>query len=218
VAVDFQVCFPQQSIKITGVSRVPGSDPPTLDVLGEDFSSVDEVLINDIPATNYYVVSRNRLFVVPPVGVPIANVDTVAATSRTLTLSEKSLLKFQISRMPSKVNGILRLVQLFTKVLFTTPGTDAFNQKLGGGALRNIGRTFSRSQTGGIVSDFVVSVDNTTRQLISIQSRQPQLPANEKLLSAKVTSANFSLQEAALLVTVEITSQTGQAALANVVA
>lgn len=217
MAVDFQICFPQESVKINGVSLIPGSTPPVLHVLGEDFSSVDEVLVNDIPSPSFHVLRLNEMHVIVPEGVPASQVRTVSVTSRRLVLTSKSVLKFQVSQLPSKVNGILRLVQLFLKVLFTTPGSDIFNPKLGGGALRHLGTTFGKAQTGSIISDFVVSVDNTVRQLVALQGRQPQLPSDERLLSAKVTSANFSLQEAALLVTIEVTSQSGRAALANVV-
>lgn len=205
-------------MKLTGVSRVPGSSPPAISVLGDDFSSVDEVIVNDITAPSYYVTSRNEMFVTLPEAVSADALLDVAVVSRSLVLSRESLMKFRVSRVPSKVNGLLRLLQVFIKVLLTTPGSDIFNPRLGGGALKNIGRTFSKNQTGSIVSDFVVAVDNTTRQITAIQSRQPQLPADERLLSAKITSANFSITESGLLVTVEVTSHTGRAALANVVA
>ena len=216
MAVDLQIVFPQESIRINAVSGVPGSTT-VIDVLGDDFSSVDSVLVNDIEAPSYYVVSRTRMFVTLPSLVPAGTVQSVAVTSSRLTITNQSLMKFRISRVPSKVSGILRLVQLFTKVLFTTPGSDIFNRRMGGGGMRSIGRNFSKAESGGIISDFVVSVDNTTRQIVTIQGRQPQLPADERLLAARVTTARFSSQEAALVVAVEVTSQAGRAALANVV-
>ncbi len=215
MAVDLQICFPQESIKINAVGAVPNSTS-VIDVLGEDFSSVDEVLVNEIVAPSYYVVSRTRMFVTLPDIVPLGTVQSVAVTSARLTLTSQSLMKFRISRVPSKVSGILRLVQLFTKTLFTTPGSDIFNRRMGGGGLKSIGRSFSKAESGAIISDFVVSVDNTTRQITTIQSRQPQLPADERLLAARVATARFSAQEAALVVAVELTSQAGRSALANV--
>jgi len=214
VSVDLQVVFPQETIEISSVTRVPGSAVPILDVVGSDFSNVDQVLVNDIEARDFAVVNRHRLLVTVPEGSsPI--IRTVAVTSRRLVLSPRSFLRFRISSVPSKVSGILRLVQLFTKILFTTPGTDIFNRRLGGGALKNLGRTFSKNDTGAIISDFVVSVENTSRQIIAIQGRQPRLPQDERLLLAKVSEARFDANDAALRVTTEITSQAGQTALAN---
>ena len=216
MAVDFQIVFPQESIQINAVSGVDGSTS-VIDVLGADFTSVDSVLVNDVEAPSYYVVSKTRMFVTLPSLVPSGTVTSVAVTSSRLTISDQSLLKFRVSRIPSKVSGILRLVQLFTKVLFTTPGSDIFNRRMGGGGLRSVGRNFSKAESGAIISDFVVAVDNTTRQIVTIQGRQPQLPSDVRILAARVASARFSAQEAALVVSVELTSQAGRSARANVV-
>lgn len=214
MSVDLQVAFPQEAIEISSVTRVPGTPVPVLDVVGSDFSSIDQVLVNDIEARDFAVVNRNRLLVTVPDGSSLI-IRQLSVTSRRLVMSPRSLLRFRISSVPSKVAGILRLVQLFTKILFTTPGSDIFNQRLGAGALKNLGRTFSKNDTGGIVSDFVVAVENTSRQIIAIQGRQPGLPQDERLLRAKVSEARFDANDAALRVTTEITSQAGQTALAN---
>lgn len=214
MSVDFQVVFPQETINVTAVTKVPGTTPTVYDVRGTDFSAVDEVLLNELEAKDFAVLSRSRLLVTAPPGLTSA-LHTVSVTSRRLVMTEQSLLKFRVSAVPSKVSGILRLVQFFTKILFTTPGSDIFNKRLGAGALRNVGRTFARSETGGIVSDFVVSVQNAQRQIIAIQGRQPNLPPDERLLAAKVTTARFVANDASLRVAVEITSQAGRAAVAN---
>lgn len=215
MSVDLQVCFPQEAIPISSVQRVPGSSPTVLDVIGSDFSGgVDQVLVNEIESTDFAILNRNRLLVTVPEGSSQI-IRSVAVTSRRLVLTERSFLRFRVSKVPSKVSGILRLVQLFVKILFTTPGSDIFNQRLGAGALRNLGRTFSKADTGGIISDFVVAVENTVRQIIAIQGRQPGLPQDERLLSAKVTQARFSASDSALHVTIEITTQAGRTALAQ---
>ncbi len=216
MTVDIQCIFPQQAIKISSVQRVPDTSPPVLDVLGDDFSSVDEVLVNDFVAIDFAVVSRTRLLVTVPSGASNI-IRTVAVTSRQLVMTEQSFLRFRLSAVPTKVSGILRLVQYFTKILFTTPSSDIFNKRLGAGGLKNLGRTFSKSDTGGIISDFVISVENTSRQIIAIQGRQPSLPQDERLLTAKVSSARFDAVDSALRVTTEITSQAGRSALANLI-
>lgn len=214
MAVDLQVVFPQESIRITGVSRVPGSAPAVFDVRGVDFSAVDEVLLNELEAPDFAVLSHTRLLVTAPPGLT-GTLQTVNVVSRNLVMTEQSFLRFRFSRVPSKVSGILRLIQYFTKVLFTTPGSDIFNKQLGAGGLQNIGRGFSKAASGSIVSDFVVAVGTTTRQIIAVQSRMPSLPPAERLLTARVSSARFVPAESALKVAVEVTSQAGRAAVAN---
>jgi hypothetical protein len=106
---------------------------------------------------------------------------------------------------------------VFLKLLFTTPNRDVLSKQLGGAALSGIGETFGADQGGKIVSDFVLAVDTTRRQLVAIQGRDPGLPRDERLLSAKVLSSAFDYSSSALIVSVEITSQAGRAATANLV-
>ena len=217
MAVDFQVVFPTEVVSLSSVRYAAGAEVPTLEVLGTDFRSVDQVLINDVASSNVIVLSKNRLLAEVPEVARTEFVPTrVVVLSRRLTLSERSLIQFRVGRTASKVSGILRLVQLFLKVLFTTPGTDMFAPKTGSAALKNIGANIGRTQRGAVVSDFVLAVDGTARQMLTLQSRDSGLPSDEKLLSARVVSSSFDARQEALVVTVEITSQAGRLATANV--
>jgi len=111
--------------------------------------------------------------------------------------------------------GILKLVQKFLKILFQTPGTDIFNKQLGGGALNTIGQVFNAADGNSIVSNLVIAIDTTTRQIISLQSRDTSLPLDERLLSAKILRAGFNKEESAIDIAVEIVSQAGKTATAN---
>lgn len=195
--------------------RVLSGTPRLLDVLGKDFRSVDEVRINDLVSPRVVIVSRTRLIADIPDTVA-GLVESVMVTSRQLTVTPRSLIQLKIGRVASKVSGILRLVQIFLKILLTSPGTDIFSQQVGGDALKNLGRTFGKSQSGEIVSDFVLAVQTTVRQILAIQGRDPSIPRDERLLSARVMSASYSQQELGLFVSVELISQAGQAALANI--
>lgn len=219
MAVDFQVVFPQEVIRLNRIRFTPPGPlglPRALDIIGEDFRSVDEVLINEIPSPDVLVLSQKRLIAQLPDSLQRApNIVGVAVISRNLTVTPRSLIKFRISDQPGRVKGILRLVQKFLKVLFTTPGTDIWNQRTGGGGLKRIGQTFGADEGGSIISDFIISVDTTTRQIVAVQGRDPKLPRDERLLSAKVTKANFNRELGAIFATVELTSQAGRAATAN---
>jgi hypothetical protein len=215
VAVDFQVVFPQQVIPLNSVRILPNMNPRSLDVIGADFSAVDEVLVNDIPSPDVVIVSKKRLLAQVPAGLENVTLSSVTVISRSLTISPKSIIKFRVGHVASKVSGILRLVQIFLKLLLTTPGTDIFAPRLGGNALKNIGLTFGKDQGGNIVSDIIVAVDTARKQIMTIQGRDPSLPRDERLLAATVTNATYNRAEAALVVSVELTSQAGRSATAN---
>lgn len=215
MATDFQVCFPQQVIELTAIKVAPGVTPRTLDITGKDFRSIDEVLINEVTSPSVVILGKNRLLAQIPASLGGSSVQTVNVTSRQLTLTKKSLIKFRVGHTPSKVRGILRLVQIYLKILLTTPGTDIFTQRVGADALKNIGRTFGKSQSGGIISDFVLANTTTVRQVIAIQGRDSSIPRDERLLSARVLAAQYSQQETALLVSIEINSQALRSATAN---
>lgn len=219
MATDLQVVFPQEIIRLNSIRFTPPGPlnlPKALDIIGEDFRSVDEVLINDIPSPDVMILSHRRLIAQLPDTLQNApNIVSVGVISRSLTVSPRSLIRFRISDQPGRVRGILRLVQLFLKVLFTTPGSDIFARRTGGGGLRRVGTTFGADEGGNIISDFVISVDTASRQIIATQGRDPSLPRDERLMSAAVTRANFNRELGAIMTTVEILSQAGRAATAN---
>jgi hypothetical protein len=190
--------------------------PRTLQVIGQDFSSVAQVLINDIPSPSIAILSKTKLLAQVPTNLVNFTITSVTATSNNLTMSARSIILFQIGTVASKVSGILRLLQIFLKILFTTPGRDIFAPRIGGNGLKDLGLTFGEDEGSNIVSDFIVAVTTTTRQIIAIQSRDPTLTSSERLLSATVLSATYSLVESALIVSVQVTSQAGQSATANV--
>jgi hypothetical protein len=215
MAIDLSVVQPQDIIRLSSVKFVPNLFPNTLDIIGEDFRSVDEVRINDVASPSVVILSTNRLLAQVPSALLTTPLSSVTVLSSQLTFTDRSLLRFRLGRRSTKVNGLLRLCQFFVKMLFTTPGRDIFSPNLGGGGLRNIGRSFSRQEGSGIVADFVVAVDTTARQVIALQARNPRLPREERLLSAKVVAASFNAQEAALIASVELLNQTGKPVLAN---
>jgi hypothetical protein len=214
VSFDLQVAFPQEAVQLSNI-RVLRGEPRTLDIVGQDFRSVDEVFINNVPAVDTVILSKTRLLAQVPTSMGSSTLLSVSVISRKLTITPRSLIRFRIGDSPSRVRGMLRLVQLFLKVLFTTPGSDIFNRNLGGGGLRNIGSTYGTDEGSEIVSDFIISVDNTRRQIVAVQSRDSSIARDERLLNSKVIRAGFNKDEAALVVSIELTSQAGRSALAT---
>lgn len=214
MSTDLQIVFPQALVELTGVRVLQGFEPRTLDVLGVDFRAVDEVLINDQASPDVVILGQSRLLAQIPDGLQDAEISSVVVVSNQLTVSAKSLLRFRLGRTPSKVKGILRLTQYFLKVLFTTPGTDIFYPDLGGGALRAVSN--SQENSSGIVNDMVISVNSTQRQILAVQARDSMLPRDERLLSARVLEATHNYALSSLNIAIEVTSQAGRTATANV--
>lgn len=215
MAVDFQVCFPQETVKVSLVRTVPGMPVRTLDIYGDDFRSADEVLMNEVVSPSFVIVAKNRILAEVPQALKDSTISSISVLSKRLTITPRSYIRFRIGRTPSKVRGILRLMQLFLRLLFQTPGTDIFSPKLGGGALVHIGQSVSVENGTDMVGDFIVSVDNTTKQIIQIQGRDQSIPPDERLLEAKVLSAGFNKNETAIIASIEIVSQAGRSSVAR---
>lgn len=215
MAVDFQVAFPQETVKVSTVRTVPGLKVRTLDIYGDDFRSADEVLMNEVPSPSFVIVTKNRILAEVPQVLKDSTISSISVLSKRLTITPRSYIRFRIGRTPSKVRGVLRLMQLYLRLLFQTPGTDIFAPKLGGGALVHIGQSVSIEQGTDLVGDFIVSVDSTTRQVIQIQGRDQSIPPDERLLTAKVLSAGFNKNETAIIASIEVLSQAGRSAVAK---
>lgn len=214
--VDFQVAFPQEAVKVSQVRAVPGLAVRTLDILGDDFRSADEVLMNEVPSPSFVILGKTRLLAEVPDTLKSSTITSVLVLSRRLIVTPRSFIRFRIGSTASKTRGILRLMQLFLRMLLTTPGSDIFAPKLGGGALSHLGQSISVEEGSDVVSSFIVSVDTTAKQLIQIQGRNQATPPDERLLSAKVLSAGFNKNETAIVASIELLSQAGRTAVARV--
>lgn len=216
MAVDLQTVLPQDLIPVSSTRLTQLGGFRALELVGEDFRSVDEVRINDMPSPDFLMLSRYRLIAqLPQVLQNNPEVSSVYVLSRTLTVTAKSLLRFRIGDTPGQVQGPLRLLQLFVKLLLSTPGSDVFNRDLGGGALQNVGATFSAGEGQEIKQDFILAVGRVQRQIIGMQSRNGTLPRNERLLRARLLGATFDKGTGSLFINVEVVTQDGNGTRVN---
>ena len=216
MAIDFQVVYPAEVLALTAARQVSRTPRRVLEISGYDFRSVDEVLLNEVPSQEVIIVSQTKLLAQVPETLGREDITSISVLSRRITISPKSLIRFRIGNRAGKVRGVLRLVQLYLKVLLSTPGFDIFAKQQGGGLLKNLGGTFSKGNV--VVSDVVLSVDSTNRQLLSAQARDGTIPFDERLLNGKLISARFDAEDSALLIALEIVSQAGEVATANLIA
>ena len=216
MAIDLQTVLPQDVIPVSRTRLTMLGGLRALEVIGEDFRSVDEVRINDIESPDFVVLSKTRLLAQLPEQLQDnPDVYSIFVLSRTFTLTSKSLLRFRIGDTPGQVSGMMRLVQLFVKLLLSNIGSDITNRRLGGNALKNVGTTFTSGEVKEIKADFAIAVDTVSRTIIGLQSRNGTLPRNERLLKAQLIGATYSKATGSLFVNIEILSQMGTSSRMN---
>ena len=216
MAIDLQVTYPQTAINVSRIRLLTGYTPDSVYVEGDDFSSVDEVLINDEQAPNWTVLAPTVLVAQIPYTQVARGVVTIDVMSNTLTVGPESLLRFRLGQKPRKCSGIMRLVQLFVKVLLTTPGTDIYAPTMGGGLTSKIGQNVSLQDGGkGVISDLILSVDSTTSQIIATQSKNSSIPPMERLLAAAVDKTSYDKESLGVTGTVRLLNHSGQQGYAN---
>jgi len=212
---DLQVIQFSDALKLTGAREVPDLEPRTIEVQGPDFRSAIEVYINEVQSPSFVIPSKNTILAQVPNGQVKSVVHSVSVLSSEFTASFQSRIRFRISDNPQVISGLRAMMQTFLKVLLTTVGSDSFAKRLGGSALKNIGGTFDIGQSSALVSDFAIAVRRTEQQIRGLQSHQPRLPDDERLLSASLLNAKFDVTTTTLIARVELISQSGIRAIAN---
>jgi len=212
---DLQYFQFSDALELTGARELPGFLPRTLELHGPSFSTAVEVYINESKSPSFVISSSRVILAQVPDAVVDQPVRNISILSSEFTATIRSQIRFRIGVNPAKVSGLKAMMQTFLKLLFTTPGTDAFVKRLGGAALRNVGRNFDLGQSSDLVADFSVAVSRSESQMRALQGYQPRLPDDERLLSAKLLNVRFDPATTALIARVELISQSGIRAITN---
>lgn len=213
--MELQVIRLQDVLPITGANHIPGLVPPTLEIHGEDFRSVDQVLINDAEAPEVVLASSTKLLAQIPASELREPIKTVSVLSTSFTRTAASRVLFGVSLNPISVTGIQRMMQTFLINLMTTPGTDAWSPARGGGIQRIVGANFPKDSTGGVVAEFAIAVNRTRAQVIAMQSRSATLTEDERLAGAQILESVFNPNSLGLIARVKLTARSGRSAVAN---
>ena len=209
--IDLQVVYPQETLKLSSIEEIYGCSPRLLLLRGPDFTAVSEVIINDVVSPLWWAQDPNTLLVRLPESEAKKDIASVDVISAQVSYSSSNVLRFRLGTMPRKVGGLLKLIQTYIKILLTTPGSDSWEPQSGGGLLDNLGQYDGR----GIVGDLILANDRVVRQLVQKQSKDLSIPADERLISAKVLSANFDKGSGTIVANIKITNQLGQDGQAN---
>jgi hypothetical protein len=188
---------------------------PTLEIKGRDFRSVEKVIINEVPAPEFILVNSTTIWAQLP-SVALNRISTVEVVSSQLTrTNESSKLSFEIGDKSRTTSGIIKLLQLFTKWLLQSPGSDIFNPGIGGGLQEIVGKVLSTRKMEPVLAAITRSVQTTTTQIRTAQMNQPTLSLDERLLSAQVVDLNIYEQQMEARVKIEIRSVAGKQAAAE---
>lgn len=190
---------------------IPGLQPLTLEVIGDDFTSVEEVFVNGALAPEFIIVNGTTMWVQLPEAAQ-DRIDTIEVVSSTFTAFEQSKLSFKLGDKTKVVDGPQKLMQLFVKWLLQTPGSDIFNPERGGGLQELAGKVTTTKRMEPIMAAVTRAIDLTSKQIKRVQVALPSLPLRERLLSAEVGSINVSSQNMEAHLRVQIRTMSGEGA------
>lgn len=181
-------------LEVTAVPGfVPGLDPPTLIVRGADLSSAEVILLNEMPSPEFMIVNKTTVYAQVPAGMErLATVEVLSSDfTRTETASK---VQYEIGDTTRRTEGILKLVQLFMKWVLQSPGSDIFTPSRGGGLQQVVGQISTTRDMKPIFATITRAIGNTVSQIRSAQMAVPNLPVDERLLSAQLV--NIDVYEA----------------------
>jgi len=216
MTTDFQTISVQDALPVTFLDFALDLPVPTLRVRGKDFRSVSEVLINGAASPSHIVISDTSLLAQLPESEYSMRINSLLVLSRRFTATERSILRLRISPLAGRLSGIEKLVQLFVRTIFTSPGSNIYNASDGGGLRQLIAAPVSRSSKSQITGGFAQSVDRTRSQIIEMQSTARNLRPEEKLLAADLVGVDFDIEQARVSGKVQLTSMAGKSALVSV--
>jgi hypothetical protein len=193
-------------LTVTSVRNATGVSPRSIVVRGEDFRNVETVLINGTASPSFVAYSTSELIAEVPEAWRDESITAVAVMSSRLTFTTRSIVNFTVGTKVRKVNGVLRLMQQFLRILLRTPGSNVFARQSGGGLLTSIGSNISARAA----ADIAVAVNTARSYLIGVQTIERNLPPNERLLSAEISALDVDPRGTSIAVTIVLTNHSGQ--------
>ena len=162
------------------------------------------------------IISKSTVFAQLPEGVnQISTIEVVSSNFTRVTTASK--ITFELGDKTRKVEGILKLVQLFTKWILMTPGSDIFNPSRGGGLQQIVGRVTTTRNLQPVNASLTRAVDTTVSQIRTAQSNVPGLPLDERLLSARLEDLSIFQQQMEARARVSIESLGGADAVTELI-
>lgn len=115
---------------------------------------------------------------------------------------------FGIGKLPKYVSGIQLLLQLVTKQLLATQGSDTFDPTMGAGVRQLLRRPLDQDEVGQIQNDFQVAVSRI-EELILFQQSGKALASDERLSSLEVEEVTLNERTLEWSLVIRVVSEAG---------
>lgn len=199
------------------VLRIPGFveglSPLTVELRGNDFSSAEKVVINEVSVPEFMIMNKSTIYAQLPEGVEsLSSIEVLS--SRFSREINSAMLEFEIGNKTRKVDGILKLVQLFTKWILQSPGSDIFSPSRGGGLQQIVGQIMTTKDMQPVFAAIARAISTTVSQIRAAQSNIPGLMLSERLLSATLVDVNIYEKHMQARARVQLQSVAGAEAVA----
>ena len=203
-------------VRVTSITQyVANLLSPTIEVVGEDFTSVESVSVNDISSPAFFILNQNTMWIQLPEGLETIKSISVVSSNFTRT-ALASLLAFRLGTKPKAIDGVLKLTQLFTKWILQSPGSDVFNPERGGGLQDLVGRLVSTNKVDPVLGALTNSVDKTATEIRRAQLAVGRLPLSERLLAATLIDVNVAAPLMEARAKVKIDNMAGSSAVSAI--
>jgi hypothetical protein len=183
----------------------------------EDYSTVVMVVVNDFVIEELALYGQDLLAYISEELDDTTDISYVALIAQETEFSDETMLRLGFGVIPTEVEGSDRLVQLFVKVLFQTPGSDIYNKTVGGGLLRIKKRGSISGDLNAVSAEVAAAIDKTDKDIRSMQSGLV-LPAEERLVKAEILHIRPDYKTNDINVLVHLRTLAGTEAYFNVAA
>lgn len=199
----FRVLQLKRMLDLVSCVEIPGVLPRCVEIKGNRMDMASSVLLNDVSADKFAAVSPSQLLVQVPDGVT-GPIYSVAVFSDYIDPGGTSLAFYDFGAHPWVTEGPYRILQLFIKLLLTSPGTDVFSLSTGGGIQKLIVNNIDERSDTALSGEIESRIGNVTNQIIQNQSLDPTIPQRERLLRASVDGITFSTPEQSVNVKISL--------------
>ena len=211
---DYPLLSFQQSANVDSIDFFGNTS--SLSIVGRGFENTTAVLINGYRSPTFVVLSPTRILAdQPPIvlGNPITSITVLKSDIRD---SSASVISFEANLPPIRYSEQTLLVQQYLKILLTTPGSDIFSPRSGGGLLKLIGAVSRGVTVNNIGSYAQLYAQRAATQMIEAQANSTA-PMASKLKSVTVLSSQFNVEDTSLDLRISIEAMDGTRASAGLV-
>lgn len=201
-------------LPVNAARNAPGVSPRSLIVSCENLRAVDQVLLNGIESPAFVVYSETALLVMVPDVLADARITEIVVLSSQPSMTQQSLVELGVGARLTSIEGRMRLIQNFVRLLMRTTGSNIFHPTTGGSLPRMIGKNIAPRLT----ADVTLAITEVRRQIVEAQSAHTGIPASERLLSAEVAAVQEDPANAQVNVTVVVTAHDRQRSAATLIA